>query len=109
MSLSLAPYLPLIRALCADCGVRQLELFGSATRNDFDPNTSDADFFVEFHDLGWQGAFKRYMRLKLGLEDILGRPVDLVELVEIKNQYFMRVANQSREPVYSGLVAETFA
>ncbi len=38
-----------IAMLCRRYGVRQLEVFGSAARGiDFDPDTSDADFLVEF-------------------------------------------------------------
>src|SRR5262249_18085240 len=68
-----------IAALCVKYKVLRLELFGSAARGDADAAHSDFDFFVEFEDLGWQGSFKRYMGLKLDLEDLLERPVDLVE------------------------------
>ena len=37
--------------LCAQYRVHRLELFGSATGERFDPDTSDLDFLVEFHDL----------------------------------------------------------
>jgi predicted nucleotidyltransferase len=37
--------------LCMQYHVRRLELFGSATGEHFDPDTSDLDFLVEFHDL----------------------------------------------------------
>ena len=94
-------HLTAIEALCVQFGARRLEVFGSLARDDFDPLTSDVDFFVEFHDLGWQGSFKRYMGLKLGLEDLLGRPVDLVELNAIENPHFLRIANQHRSLVYA--------
>jgi len=90
-----------IEALCHQYHVARLELFGSAARGDFDPATSDLDFFVEFEDLGWEGSFKRYMGLKLGLEDLLGRSVDLVEPAAITNPYFALVANRHRKLVYA--------
>jgi len=90
-----------IEALCVKYGVRRLELFGSGARGDFDPQTSDLDFFVEFHDLGWRGSFKRYMGLLMGLEDMLGRKVDLVEPDVVTNPYFIRVANKHRQVVYA--------
>jgi predicted nucleotidyltransferase len=46
------------------------------------------------------GAFKRYMGLKFGLEDLLGRPVDLVEIGAVTNPYFLRNASASRVEVY---------
>ena len=97
----IADYLPEIHALCAKAGARRLDLFGSAARGDFDPSHSDIDFLVEFHDLGWEGSFDRYMNLKFGLEDLFGRNVDLVELSAIKNPYFLPVANRHRQVVYA--------
>jgi predicted nucleotidyltransferase len=94
-------HLPEIQALCVKHGVRRLELFGSGARGDFDPQTSDLDFFVEFHDLGWQGSFKRYMGLMLGLEDLLSLSVDLVEPQAVTNPYFIQVANRHRQLVYA--------
>jgi predicted nucleotidyltransferase len=94
-------HLAQIEALCVTHGVRHLDLFGSAARGDFDPQQSDLDFLIEFHDLGWEGSFKRYMGLKLALEDLLGRPVDLVEIDAVTNPYFIRSANRNRLPVYA--------
>jgi len=54
-------------------GVRRLGLFGSWARGDAGPD-SDVDFLVEFD----QTSFDAYMDLKFYLEDLLGRPVDLV-------------------------------
>jgi uncharacterized protein len=89
-----------LRKLCQTFGVRRLELFGSAARGDFDPAQSDYDFFVDFDDQPSAGAFKRYMGLKFGLEDMLGRPVDLVETAAVTNPYFLRHAAANRVEVY---------
>jgi hypothetical protein len=78
-----------------------LELFGSAARDDFDAQTSDVDFFVEFDDRGWKGSFKRYMQLKLRLEDLLGRHVDLVEVGAVENPHFMPIAGRDRRLLYA--------
>jgi uncharacterized protein len=92
---------PQIAQLCQRFRVRRLELFGSAARGDFDPATIDLDFFVEFEDLGWKGSFRRYMGLKLALEELLGRPVDLVEPHAVVNPYFLPVAQKHRSLVYA--------
>lgn len=89
-----------LRTLCQTYGVRRLELFGSAARGNFDPRRSDYDFFVDFDDQPTAGAFKRYMGLKFALEDLLGRPVDLVELKAVTNPYFLRHAEADRVEVY---------
>ncbi len=54
--------------------VKSLSLFGSAARDKMRRN-SDVDFVVEFKG---PTTFDRYMDLKFFLEDLLGRPVDLV-------------------------------
>jgi predicted nucleotidyltransferase len=54
-------------------GVRSLALFGSAARNEAN-DASDLDFLVEFD----HKSFDNYMDLKFFLEELLGRPVDLV-------------------------------
>ncbi|MFY9826610.1 MAG: nucleotidyltransferase family protein [Thermoanaerobaculia bacterium] len=66
-----------IRAL----GARRLGLFGSQARGEA-TETSDLDFLVEFEP----GAktLDNYMDLKAFLEDLFGRPVDLVVSEVIK-------------------------
>jgi predicted nucleotidyltransferase len=54
-------------------GVRSLSLFGSCARGD-ETAQSDLDFVVELE----RKSFDAYMDLKLFLEDLFGRPVDLV-------------------------------
>jgi len=54
-------------------GVRSLSLFGSYARGEDTPE-SDLDFIVEFE----QKSFDSYMDLKLFLEELFRRPVDLV-------------------------------
>jgi predicted nucleotidyltransferase len=101
LNLQIEQHRPQIESLCREFGVTRLELFGSAARGDFDPATSDYDFFVEFEDRGWKGSFKRYMGLKLALEDLLRRQVDLVEPTATLNPYFAEVANRYRDMVYA--------
>jgi uncharacterized protein len=62
-------------------GVRSLALFGSTARDE-DTSESDLDFIVEFE----KKTFDSYMDLKLFLEDLFGRPVDLVLADGIKSR-----------------------
>jgi predicted nucleotidyltransferase len=55
-------------------GVRHLALFGSVARNEAHPG-SDVDLLVEFDG---PATSDRYFGLQFYLEDLLGRPVDLV-------------------------------
>ena len=77
-----------IAELCRRIGVRRLDLFGSATGDDFNESTSDADFVVEFAAGDGFDIFDAYFTLKEQLEAILGRPVDLVTRASIENPYF---------------------
>jgi uncharacterized protein len=92
---------PQIEGLCRLYRVKRLELFGSGARGDFDPKTSDLDFFIEFDDLGWKGSFKRFMGFKLDMERLLGVSIDLVELEAVTNPYFVEVATKHRELLYA--------
>ncbi len=53
--------------------VRSIGLFGSVARDEAGPQ-SDVDLLVEFES----PTFDHFMDLKFYLEDLLGRPVDLV-------------------------------
>lgn len=57
-------------------GVQSLSLFGSVARGESGPE-SDVDLLVDF---GRPPSFDSYMNLKLALEDLLGKRVDLVTI-----------------------------
>ncbi len=73
--------------LCRRHHVLRLALFGSATRDDFDPQRSDLDFLVDFESLPPGEHADSYFGLLEGLESLLGRPVDLVESSTLRNPY----------------------
>ena len=87
--------------LCRRFEVKRLELFGSAARDDFDPQTSDLDFFVEFLSDDWHGAADRWFGLQEGLEALFGRKVDLVSIKATTNPFFLEVANRNRVKLYA--------
>ncbi len=90
-----------IAELCRRYHVRRLELFGSATRADFDPATSDIDFVVEFdRDHPDALSFTTYLDLKDSLAALLGRPVDLIESGALRNPYLKESIRREREPVF---------
>ena len=79
--------------LCVQYRVRRLELFGSAAGEGFDAERSDLDFLVEFDPLEEGEHADAYFGLLEGLEDLFGRPVDLVMTSAIKNPYFLEAIN----------------
>jgi len=100
MNLNLSNYADELSNLCAVYGVKCLELFGSASRDDFDLEESDLDFLVEFIAIHPMGVFDRYFGLKEDLEQLFQRPVDLVEVKAIKNPYFRQAIEEDKVLVY---------
>ncbi len=91
----------LIAALCRRHGARRLDLFGSATRDDFDDQRSDLDFLVEFEDLEPAEYAQAYFALKEGLERLFERPVDLVTENNLGNPYFRQRVQSERQNLYA--------
>ena len=90
-----------LRDLCRKHGVRRLDLFGSAAAGPFDPDDSDLDFLVEFAPISPGSYADAYFGLLEGLEELFGRPVDLVVDSAIRNPYFRRAVEQTRSPLYA--------
>jgi len=74
-----------IRNICTSLSVKRLELVGSATRDDFQPDKSDIDVLVDFK--GNERLFERYFDLKEQLEQCFGRRVDVIQSTALKNPY----------------------
>jgi predicted nucleotidyltransferase len=90
-----------IEELCRRYRVRQLELFGSAVGDRFDPRTSDFDFLVEFAPLPPAEHAHCYFGLLFALTDLFDRDVDLVEAGAIHNPYFLRAIAKDRVILYA--------
>lgn len=95
-------HLESIHALCIEYDVTRLDVFGSSTRGDFDPERSDVDLLVEFApgtNLGpWMA---RFFELQARLEVLLGRKVDLTMAKSVRNPYLLRSINQDRRVLYA--------
>lgn len=74
-------------------GVSSLAIFGSVARDEAQAD-SDIDILVEFAD---GATFDRYMGLKLFLEDLFHRPIDLATPRSLKQRIRPTV---EREAVY---------
>lgn len=90
-----------VERLCRERGVKRLDLFGSATGDDFDPDKSDLDFLVEFHPLPPGRRFDAFFDLRDGLEAIFERSVDLVTDKGIQNRFFRRSVEATRRSLYA--------
>ncbi|MCO6438037.1 MAG: nucleotidyltransferase domain-containing protein [Phycisphaerae bacterium] len=90
-----------ILALCHKHHVARLDVFGSAVSGKFDPARSDLDVLVEFESLEPGQLADAYFGLLHDLEDLFDRRVDLVSPKAIRNPYFQRDIQQTREAVYA--------
>lgn len=90
-----------IERICVETNVATIGLFGSALREDFNPEKSDLDFVVEFHAPDAPGISDRYFALAEKLETIFGRSVDLVTTRSIKNPVFSASVASSLRPLYA--------
>ena len=81
--------------------VKQMSIFGSALRDDFDPKTSDVDILIEFlPEASW--GFE-IATIKQELEAIFKRSVDLVSKKAIeksKNPYRKKEILESSQVIY---------
>jgi hypothetical protein len=87
--------------LCHRYGVERLYLFGSAATGQFRPPSSDLDFMVEMANRQPTAAYAdRYLALAEELEHLFGRPIDLITEQSIRNPYFRREIEATRQLVY---------
>jgi len=88
--------------LCRRFHVRRLDLFGSAVSGEnFDPARSDLDFLVEFEPLQPGPYVDAYFGLKEDLEQLFGRPVDLVSPASIRNRFFRESVERTKALLYA--------
>ena len=89
-----------IGLLCRKHSVKELYVFGSALREDF-RSSSDIDLAVVFSRSGVAGSFDQYFDFKTELEQLLGRPVDLVCAAGVRNSIFRRELDQTKRLIYA--------
>ena len=97
-----------LEELCRRFGVERLYLFGSAARGGFRLSSSDLDFIVELAHRGPDAAYAdRYLGFAEALERLFGRRVDLITEHSIRNPYFRRELEATRQLVYGRPLQET--
>jgi predicted nucleotidyltransferase len=90
-----------ISSICKRYRVSKLDVFGSAARKvDFEINSSDADFLIEFEP-DVQVGLDQLMGIKTELEKLLGRNVDLIEPEAVLNPFVKASIQRHQESVYA--------
>jgi predicted nucleotidyltransferase len=107
MTTVIDPHRAEVQRLCRQFGVQQLDVFGSAAGEAFDPARSDVDLVVDFGPGEQADLFNRHVGLKDSPERLLDRNVDLVVTGAMQNPHFIESVNRTRQPVCAHTLAET--
>jgi hypothetical protein len=89
----------MIESFCRRYGVVELALFGSVLRDDFGPD-SDIDVMLTFAP-GHGFTFDNTPEIYEELEEIFGRPVDVIEKGSITNPFRRASIMKSYQVVYA--------
>lgn len=98
---NLSPYFVAIQELCKLQGVKSLYAFGSVLTDRFGQE-SDVDLIVDLYEKDPLEYTEKYFNLKFGLEEILGRPVDLLEERSELNPVVRKEIERSKKMIYEG-------
>lgn len=88
-----------ISEFCRRWGVAEFSLFGSALRADFRPD-SDVDVLVTFSKEAEISLFD-LVQMKLDLEKMFHRPVDIIEKDALENPFRKREILRTAQVVYA--------
>lgn len=88
-----------IAAFCQRWSITEFSLFGSALRKDFRPD-SDVDVLVSIDPKARIGLFE-IAEMKIELEKMFKRPVDLVEKEGLRNPYRRTEILRTAQVVYA--------
>lgn len=88
-----------IKLLCQENKVKDLFVFGSVLTANFNEN-SDMDCIVNIDSSDPIDYADHYFALKFSLEDLLNRPVDLLENKAINNPFLLQQIDQTKTLIY---------
>ena len=88
-----------IVTFCQRWQVVEFSLFGSVLREDFNPK-SDLDVLVSFSPAARVSLFD-LVQMKLELEELLHRPVDVVEKEALRNPYRRQEILANAQVIYA--------
>ncbi|RUA28226.1 MAG: nucleotidyltransferase [Bacteroidetes bacterium] len=88
-----------LKKLCEKYKVAKLYVFGSVLNNHF-TSESDIDFIVSFDKVDLENYADNYFDFKFSLEDLFNRNIDLLEDKAIKNPFFKKAIDNSKQLIY---------
>ncbi|CAN1564968.1 COG1669 Predicted nucleotidyltransferases [Fimbriimonadaceae bacterium] len=91
-----------IATLCRRYAVKRLRVFGSALSSDWREESSDFDFLVDYGvEAKMLPPLDRLVGLKLALESLLGRKVDVVNVAQLRNARFREFVDRQARDFYA--------
>ncbi len=90
-----------IAELCRTHHVRRLSVFGSAVRDDFNPECSDVDLLVEFALDDHLRYAPNFFSLQRSLTTLFGREVDLIVEGAVRNPFILHNVEAQKELLYA--------
>ena len=88
-----------LKDLCKQNKVKTLYVFGSVLTEKFDEE-SDIDLIVDIDSNDPFEYADNYFNLKFALQDLLNRPIDLLEEKAMTNPYIIKNINRTRKLIY---------
>jgi|LakMenEpi03Aug12_release.lakeMendotaPanAssembly.Ray.scaffolds.fasta_scaffold981257_2 predicted nucleotidyltransferase len=89
-----------IKAICKEHKVKELYVFGSASRNEMKED-SDVDFLYTMQDVVPEMDYvDNFFDMLWALEALLGKKVDMVPGKNLKNRIFIEEVNNTKQIIY---------
>ncbi len=88
-----------IKAFCEQLSVARLDLFGSATTEEFN-DESDLDFVVDFQP-NQSNLLDKFLALQNHLQNLFNRKIDLITGKSIRNPYLKASIEKTRKNVFA--------
>jgi len=89
-----------IGKLCELNNVKALFAFGSVITSDKLNTNSDIDLIVDIDDKDPVAYTDKYYNLKFQLEELLKRPIDLLEIKAIRNRFLKDEIDRTKVQIY---------
>ena len=87
--------------LCVENKVKSLYVFGSVLTSRFD-NDSDIDMIVDIDSTNPLEYANYYFNLKFAMQELLNRPIDLLENKAIRNNHLRQEIDNTKHLIYAG-------
>ena len=89
-----------IAEICQRHHVKRQALFGSAAASDFNPQTSNLDFLVDYHTFPRSGKAEAYFGLPENQQHLFDRRIDVVVERATDNQCFQISVDETQRQIY---------